>query len=71
MPVHGVTQRGEVAGERHAGSDIVPQTAHPMDLHLGLCDVRGDTEIRQPQVLEGRRVMRVSDGNSGSRAVAV
>ena len=56
MSVHGVAQRGEVAGEGHAGTHIVPEAAHTMDLHLGVCDVRGDAEVREPQVLEGRGV---------------
>ena len=53
VTVHWVAQRGEVAGERHASTHIVPQTAHPVDLHLGVCDVSGDAEVWEPQVLDG------------------
>ena len=56
MSVHWVAQRGEVAGEGHAGAYIVPQAAHPMDLHLRVCDVRGDAKVRKPQVLGGGEV---------------
>ena len=69
MPVYWVAQRGEVAGEGHAGAYIVPQAAHPMDLHLRVCDVRGDAKVRKPQVLGGRlKRGRNSEGRQGGVA---
>ena len=54
MAVHGVTERGHVARERHAGSHVAPERARVVDPHLGLRDVRGDTEVGNPEVLGER-----------------
>ena len=56
MSIDGITERGHVAREGHAGSDVAPQRACVVDSHLGLSDVCRDAEIRDPQILApGRR----------------
>ena len=51
MAIHRVTKGGHVAGERHTGTHIAPQTASTVHTHLRLCDVRGHTEVGDPKVL--------------------
>ena len=51
MSVDRITERGHVAREGHAGSDVAPQGARVVHSHLGLRDVCRDAEIRDPQVL--------------------
>ena len=56
VAIHRVTKGGHVAGERHTGSHVAPQTASTVHTHLGLSDVRSHTEVGDPKVLrEGGR----------------
>ena len=52
VAIHGVTERGKVARERHACSYVAPQAAGGVHLHLGLGDVSCHTEVGQPQILQ-------------------
>ena len=69
MAIHRVTKRGHVAGERHTGSHVAPQTASTVYTHLGLCDVRGHTEVGDPKILreEGGREGGREGGMEGER----
>ena len=65
MSIDRVTEGRHVAGERHAGSDVAPERARVVDSHLGLGDVRRDTEIRDPQVLQCQKESAERNGEWG------